>query len=140
MLFWIFVIALVIGIGFIIFAHINSFCSWTLDDVFETIGCILIIPSIVVIAVSLIGMIVTYIDVDGYVCKHETRYEQLVYEYENDIYDNDNDVGKKELMDDIREWNEDLAWNKTMQRDFWIGIFIPNIYDDFEFIEINKET
>lgn len=37
--------------------------------------------------------------------------------------------------DEIREWNEDLAWYKANQNDFWIGVFIPDIFDQFEFIE-----
>ena len=31
---------------------------------------------------------------------------------------------------------EDLSANQKNQRDFWIGIYIPNIYDQFEFIEL----
>ena len=39
-------------------------------------------------------------------------------------------------MHDIREWNEDLAANKVKQHNFWYGIFVPDIYDQFEFIEL----
>lgn len=40
-------------------------------------------------------------------------------------------------MNEIREWNEDLSWDKKNQDDFWIGIFVPNIFDRFEFIDYN---
>lgn len=76
----------------------------------------------------------------GYIEKQKTRYDMLVYQYENDLYDNDNDVGKYELIRDIREWNEDLSESKKMQRDFWFGILIPNIYDQFDFIQLDKKT
>ena len=89
--------------------------------------------------IMIIVMCCSYIGIDGYIAKNQVRYETLVYQYENDIYDNDNDLGKKDLMEDIQEWNEDLAWYKENQDDFWIGIFIPNVYDQFEFIELKGE-
>ena len=39
-------------------------------------------------------------------------------------------------MTDIQDWNEDLAKYREIQDDFWIGIYIPNVYDQFEFIEL----
>lgn len=135
MLFWLFIILTVAGIAAFIFG--NEFYDWV-ESVLYTIGAIFAVVGVIGLIVSSIILSVNHIGVDGYVAKSEARYEQLVYEYENDIYDNDNDLGKKELMNEIREWNEDLAQNKTNQEDFWIGIFIPNIYDQFEFIKLKN--
>lgn len=66
----------------------------------------------------------------------EERREMLEYQYINNVYDNDNDLGKRDLYEDIQEYNETLAYNKQIQNDFWIGIFVPNIYDELEFIEL----
>lgn len=93
----------------------------------------------VAFAVSLIIFACANIGVDGYVERMNQRYDSLVYQYENDIYDNDNDLGKRELITDIQSWNEDLANYKAIQDDFWIGTYIPNIYDQFEFIELERE-
>ena len=68
--------------------------------------------------------------------QYQMRYESLLYQYENDVYDGDDDVvGKRDLYTDIEWWNADLAYRKRIQRDFWVGIFHPNIYDQFGFIE-----
>lgn len=91
---------------------------------------------VMAVLISLIVIACCYIGVDGYVDVMHVRYGMLTYQYENNIYDNDNDLGKRELMEDIRNWNEDLAWNKRMQRDFWIGIYIPDIYNQFESIKL----
>ena len=123
MLFWIFVIIIIAG-----------FVLFTFD--WEDLGIAISVIGIFGIIVSVIVLAINYIGVDGYIARMNTRYETLVYQYENDIYDNDNDLGKRELMVDIQNWNEDLSSRRERQRDFWIGIYIPNIYDQFEYIEL----
>ena len=123
MLFWTFVIIIIAGFALFTYDLEN------LGIAISAIGIFGIIASVVVLAIN-------YIGIDGYIARMNTRYETLVYQYENDIYDNDNDLGKRELMIDIQNWNEDLSSRRERQRDFWIGIYIPNIYDQFEFIEL----
>lgn len=94
-----------------------------------TIAALAVIIEVVIFCCNHIG-------VDGYIAQVNARREMLVYQLENNIYDNDNDLGKRELMVDIQNWNEDLARNREVQDDFWIGVFKPNIYDQFEFIEL----
>ena len=123
MLFLTFVIIIIAG--FVLF-------TYDLDNLgiaISVIGIFGIIASVVVLAINHIG-------IDGYIARMNTRYETLVYQYENNIYNNDNDLGKRELMVDIQNWNEDLSSRRERQRDFWIGIYIPNIYDQFEYIEL----
>lgn len=92
--------------------------------------------TLIALLISTIGLAATYIGADASVAKWETQYESLTYQLENNLYDNDNDIGKKELMDEIREWNEDLAYCKKIQRNFWVGIYYPNVYDNLEFIPL----
>lgn len=127
MLFWIFVALLIIGVVALIIC----------DDyimgpaVTFAIGCLGTVASVVVLCVN-------YIGIDGYVAENQVRYDSLMYQYENHLYDNDNDVGKKELMSEIQDWNEDLARLKSNQRNLWIGIYIPDVYDQFDFIELHE--
>ena len=90
------------------------------------------------VAVLIMGICIieAHIPAKAKVEQYQMRYESLLYQYENDVYDGDDDiVGKRDLYTDIEYWNSDLAYRKRIQRDFWIGIFHPNIYDQFEFIE-----
>jgi hypothetical protein len=92
------------------------------------LGMVILIMSIIIIEAN--------VPAEAKAEQYQMRYESLVYQYENDVYDGDDDVvGKRDLYCDIEYWNSDLAYRKRMQRDFWVGIFYPNIYDRFEFIE-----
>lgn len=121
MIFWLIVLSIVVCL---------RFCdrSW----LFIAIAFMSLIASIVM----LVEIVVRNTNVDAYIAENQMRYEMLVYQYENDIYDNDNDLGKRDLMEDIQEWNEDLAYYREAQDDFWVGIFYPNVYDQFKFIEL----
>lgn len=133
MLFVIFVSLIAIGV------FISYMASNRCYDGLEFCGLGTFVIGLIATLVSLFVLMVNHTGVDGKIAACNTRYGTLVYQYENDIYDNDNDLGKRELMEDIQSWNEDLARHKENQDDFWIGIYIPNIYDQFEFIELEKE-
>ena len=131
MLFWIFIMLIVIGIiCFIIYENTMFDDEWIfgMGVAIEVAGWVAVLASIIIFAVNYIGL-------DGYIEENKARYESLVYQYENELYDNDNNIGKKELMSEIQDWNEDLARHKANQDDLWIGIYIPDVYDQFEFIE-----
>ena len=102
----------------------------------ELLGFVVTVIGVVAVLTSLCVMIGNNIEADANVAGYKMRYESLVYQYENELYDNDNDVGKRELMADIEWWNSDLANRKAKQNNFWVGIYIPDIYDEFEFIEL----
>lgn len=129
MIFWLVVLSIVICLGLAVYLE-KRFCDYS--------GPFLVIAIIgfIVAIIMLIVIIIENTNVDAYVAENQMRYEMLVYQYENDIYDNDNDLGKRDLMEDIQEWNEDLAYYREAQDDFWVGIFHPNVYDQFEFIEL----
>lgn len=129
MLFWLVVLSVVVCLGLAVYLE-KRFCNYS--------GPFLVIAIIgfIVAIIMLMVIIVENTNVDAYIAENQMRYDMLVYQYENDIYDNDNDLGKRDLMEDIQEWNEDLAYYREAQDDFWVGIFHPNVYDQFEFIEL----
>ena len=131
MIFWIFVIALVIGI--ILYKLSDNYnhdlhCFATID---------IIVSSVVVAFLGAI-IITTHFGANGEKLVKEQRYEALLYKARAESVKDDFGILNKEYIEEVQEWNEDIVIYKEWQRDFWIGIFIPNIYDDFETIDLES--
>lgn len=132
MIFWITLIAFVVFLVLaIIFAD-----SWYFDWI-GMFSAFLAFVSGIAAAIMLIVIIVNNVGVEAKIEANKQRYDSLVYQAENNLYENDNDLGKKELANQIQKWNEDLSSGKALQNDFWVGIFIPDIYGEFEFIPMS---
>ena len=129
MIFWITLIAVVV---FAVLA-IVFFDSWDFEWV-SMLSTIFFTIAGIVLVVMLIVVIVNNVGAEASIEANKQRYESLIYQAENNLYENDNDLGKKELVNQIQEWNEDLAKGKALQDDFWVGIFYADIYDEFDFI------
>ena len=103
-------------------------------DILGLVSAILCVCLLVAVAITSVVAIIEHLAAAGNAASYQKRYESLIYQMENNLYDNDNDIGKRDLYEDIEAWNTDLAYRKRMQRDFWLGVFYPNVYDQFEFI------
>lgn len=106
---------------------------------FECTGMIFTVVSVIAgfgASIMVIVIIANNVGVAGEIQARKQKYDSLVYQAENNLYENDNDLGKKDLANQIQKWNEDLARGKVLQDDFWVGIFYADIYDEFEFIPL----
>lgn len=124
--------AITLGIGIAITWNATEY--W--DNGVEYAGIFVAALGGVVLFISLVILMVVHIDKPGEIEEMKTEYASLTYQYDNDIYENDNDVGKKELMKEIQEWNIKIARNKRLYKSPWVGWFIPDEYADFDFIEL----
>lgn len=123
------VLCIVFCIGGLIWAYNDEFGTG------ELVGGTIAIVMGIVICISGVILFESHVTKDACIAEYNQKYEALVYQMENNIYDNDNDLGKKELYNEIREWNEDLAYLQNIQDNLWFGIYYPNIYDQFKYIE-----
>lgn len=102
------------------------------------VGIFATLAAILALAFSLVA-ICTNINTAGRLAAEQARYESLVFQLENNFYDNENDIGKADLMAQIQAWNEDLALGKAADANIWIDILYPEIYEDLDFIELKGE-
>ena len=127
----IFFICIAITILFIILSIVDDYSFF-----YPVMGIIMCFITVIMC----IGIVCAHIGIEGQIRSNIEEYNSLVYQAENNLYENDNDYGKKELANEITEWNTSLAEHKALQRDFWVGIFYPNIYDELEYIPIDILT
>ena len=125
-------------IGCVLFAvSFNKF-----NDTWDVINFISLAFAILFGASSVIlGAIAVFASVgsESYLASMQEKRSALVYQLENDLYDNDNDLGKKELYSEITEYNCDVAEGKIMQDNIWVYNLYSDVYDELELIEFPEE-
>lgn len=132
MLLFIILVLLTVGFAFLIkIADDNCLAGFCVLSMIATA-----ILTFTVVIMGIAGFCVK-VNADATIARCEQVYESLVYQLENDIYENDNDLGKKELYDAIQDWNADLAEGRVMQDNVWVGMFYTDMYDQFEFIDLD---
>lgn len=138
MLFWLCIIIGIISIILLIIYESVNFKHDIIESLVLISGTILGGMSVVAIILSLVIFCVDYTGINGDIAEYKEHYNTLVFEVENNLYKDDvTATSCHELVKEIQKWNCDLAKRKENQRDFWIGIYIPDIYDDFEFISLD---
>lgn len=93
-------------------------------------GLALVLCSIVSICI--------YSSADATTAEYNAERHSLIYQLENNLYDNDNDLGKKDLYDQITEYNKDVASGRELHDKFLTACFYPDIYNDLELIEFDE--
>ena len=126
----------------VIFLAIFIISNDKYDGVWDAISVISLVFSTAafVLSVCLGGIsIVARAGADAYLASMQEKRAALVYQLENDIYDNDNDLGKKELYSEITEYNCDVAEGKIKQNNIWVRNLYCNVYDELELIEFPEQ-
>lgn len=152
MLFWITLILVALGIALIIsaskisskYSHRNEdnnkiveFLYYNDEPFIFTGGAVAVISGIVAV-IMLIAIICSNCGIDAQVQKWRETYTALTFKLESGACRDEFGLLSKEIIDEIQHWNEDVAYNKRIQRDFWVGIFYPNVFDEFETIDYER--
>ena len=136
MILWISITITIISVIVLIISF-NKF-----SNLWDVIGFISIALAVLFFIISVVlGAIAISASVgsESYLASMQEKRNALVYQLENDLYDNDNDLGKKGLYSEIIEYNCDVAKGKIMQGNIWVYNLYPDVYDDLELIEFDAE-
>ena len=132
---------LVLIIGIVMFIAFNEDWmpnSWS-DKVSLVCGVTFMTIGAIALFFSLVAFGINYLGLNGQIAEYKAHYESLVFQVEHNLYMDDvTEESNRDLVKEIQKWNCELASKKENQHDFWIGIYIPDIYDQFEFISLEK--
>lgn len=148
MLFWLFVIILMVGIGLIVVGNMNWYSKkensklanfiYYNDEEFKVGGVIISLISGLIVVIMICCIADAHIGIDAKVEQSKERYEAITYKVESGACRDEFGLLNKEVIDEIQNWNEDVVYGQKIQNNFWTGIFHPNIYDQFETIDYEK--
>ena len=137
MVLWISIFVMVICLVIFIVSSNKYDGAW---DAINAISLVFAITAFV-LSMGLGGIsIVARAGADAYLASMQEKRSALVYQLENDIYDNDNDLGKKELYSEITEYNCDVAEGKIKQDNIWLYNLYSDVYDELDLIEFPEKT
>ena len=136
MVLWISIFVTVICLVIFIISDNKYGGAW---DAISAISLALSITAFV-LSIGLGGVsIVARAGADAYLASMQEKRSALVYQLKNDIYDNDNDLGKKELYSEITEYNCDVAEGKIKQDNILVYNLYCDVYDELELIEFPEQ-
>lgn len=76
-----------------------------------------------------------YIGIDARVEKDFEIYNAIEYKVTSGACRDELGLLSKEVIDEVQNWNKYVKYYQTVQDDFWIGIFYPNVFDQFKTID-----
>ena len=80
-------------------------------------------------------MSLEYTTIDPYLEANREIYKAITYKVENDAYKDELGLLSKDVIDEIQEWNKDVRFYQNIQDNFWVGIYYPNVFDEFQIID-----
>ena len=112
----------------------HPFLYWH-DEKIGIFGFATAIVSGAVAIIMLFIIIISHSNVEARVERNREIYDALTYKMESTTCRDEFGFLSKEVIDEVQEWNKDVRYYQTVQDDLWVGIFYPNVFDEFETID-----
>ena len=124
-------ICLIVGtiLCFVVAAFcLNHWYDWT--DLVGIISLALGMIGVVVLIVLTVEIITVHANPEGQLAAYQTEKAMLEYRLDQKEYLNDNNVGMTELMEDIAEYNSNLAEAQHGLQNPWVNWFYADYVNE----------
>ena len=126
MLFWLFVI--LFAVGMILYKVFES-------EFLECFGILISALSGLAVIVSLFLIIFEHASINSSLEMAREQYKASTYKIESNACRDEFGLLNKKIIDEVQEWNKDVKYYQNIQDNFWLGIYYPNVFDEFETID-----
>jgi len=123
-------------VGWLLYLIGGKIRKWRIRNTIENVGGGMLVIFTFIMVFMLIAMAITYVGVDAELAKNQQHRDFLVAQYKTGVYDG-SILSQYHLLQQIDEWNCTLAEKQKLTHDYWVGIFVPNYWDDLEYITVN---
>ena len=140
MIFWLSVIIFTVGVVILIANGIGRALSYEYE--YSSVSEFILIFGV---AVTFIGAV--YLLIAGLLLaisqttvtatkqSNTEKYKALTYKLESDACRDQFGLLNKEIIDEVQIWNVKLTYYKSMNDNFWVGIYYPDVYGDLGTID-----
>lgn len=129
------IVLAVIAIILFVIAFLVDDCSNCYSDAPWLLRFIAIILIIVVICMGIVAFLINQCATSS-TTTYRIKYETLVYQLENGAYENVVEYSRKDLMDDIYDYNSHVERGRILSKNPWIGVYYPEDWDNLPLIRL----
>ena len=93
---------------------------------------VIFVVLLIILCIMIIALPIVYGTSTSTNYELQEEYETLTYQVDHLYFTNEvgDTTGSKEVMDAVAEYNARIRTKQHWEKNFWTGIFVPNIYSD----------
>lgn len=140
MIFWLSVIIFAVGVVILIGNRIGESLSYeyeysSVSGFILSFGVVISFISVVWFLVAGLILLLTKTNVTATRQANAEKYKALTYKLESEACRDQFGLLNKEIIDEVQDWNTDITYYKSMEDNFWMGIYYPDVYGDLGTID-----
>lgn len=130
------IVPMVIAIVLFVIAFLVDYSSnCYYDDIPFALRCIAVTLILLIICAAIPAFFVNQCAASS-TAKYRIQYETLVYQLENGAYENVVEYSRKDLMNDIYDYNSHVESGRILSKNPWIGVYYPEDWDNLPLIRL----
>lgn len=129
------IVLAVIAILLFVIAFLVEYFGDSYSDTLFALRCFAVVFVILFVCVAIPAFFINQC-ADATTAKYRTQYETLVYQLENGAYENVVEYSRKDLMNDIYDYNSHVESGRILSKNPWISVYYPEDWDNLPLIRL----